>query len=47
MVGLTVLVPAAAYAWWSPDVSWYRTIVPTAAALYLALQLRKARAQRP
>lgn len=47
IVGLAILVPAAAYAWWVPDVSWYRTIVPTAAGLYLALQLRKARTQRP
>ncbi|WP_186357164.1 hypothetical protein [Streptomyces sp. SLBN-118] len=47
LVGLAILFPAAVYAWWSPDVSWYRTIVPTAATLYLALQLRKARAQRP
>ena len=44
--GLVILVPAAAYAWWSPEVSWYRTLVPSAAALYLGLQLRKAWAQR-
>ncbi|AVZ72999.1 hypothetical protein SLUN_13155 [Streptomyces lunaelactis] len=46
MAGLVLLVPAAAFAWWSPDVGWYRTIVPTAAAVYLALQLRTAWAQR-
>lgn len=43
ILGLLLLTSAAAYAWWSPDVGWYRTIAPTAAALYLAVQLRKAR----
>ncbi|MFF3454174.1 hypothetical protein ACFYXH_07545 [Streptomyces sp. NPDC002730] len=44
ILGLLLFVPAAVYAWWSPDVGWYRTIAPTVAALYLAAQLRKARA---
>ncbi|WP_327323579.1 hypothetical protein OG735_14475 [Streptomyces sp. NBC_01210] len=43
ILGLLLFVPAAVYAWWSPDVGWYRTIAPTFAALYLAAQLRKAR----
>lgn len=46
IVALTFLVPAAVYGWWSPDVGWYRTLVPTAASLFYALQLRKAWSQR-
>lgn len=46
IVALVILVPAAVYGWLSPDVGWYRTIVPTAASLFYALQLRKAWAQR-
>ncbi|MFF4229981.1 hypothetical protein [Streptomyces sp. NPDC001820] len=46
IAALTVMVPTAVYGWWSPDVGWYRTVVPTAASLFYALQLRKAWAQR-
>ncbi|MBT2391604.1 hypothetical protein J7E87_19735 [Streptomyces sp. ISL-1] len=46
IAALTVMVPTAVYGWWSPDVGWYRTVVPTAASLFYTLQLRKAWAQR-
>jgi hypothetical protein len=46
VVGLLILIPAAAYGWWSPEVSWYRTLVPTLASVGFALQLRKAWAAR-
>jgi hypothetical protein len=46
IVALAILVPAGVYGWLSPEVSWYRTLVPTAASLFYALQLRKAWAQR-
>lgn len=44
--GLLFFVPLMAYAWWSPGVSWYRTVIPTGWSLFLALQLRKAWGQR-
>ncbi|MFF7200361.1 hypothetical protein [Streptomyces sp. NPDC008141] len=46
IVALVILVPAAVYGWLSPDVGWYRTLVPTVASLFYALQLRKAWARR-
>jgi hypothetical protein len=47
IVTLVILVPAAVYGWLSPDVGWYRTLVPTAASLFYGAQMRKAWAQRP
>ncbi|WP_406344558.1 hypothetical protein [Streptomyces sp. NBC_00648] len=38
--GLAVLIPAAAYAWTTPDC--YRATIPTLASLFLASQLRTA-----
>jgi hypothetical protein len=46
IVALVILVPAGVYGWLSPEVSWYRTILPTAASLFYAAQLRTAWAQR-
>lgn len=46
IVALVILIPAGVYGWLSPEVSWYRTLVPTAASLFYGVQLRKAWAQR-
>ncbi len=46
IVTLAIMVPAAVYGWLDPDVGWYRTLLPTAAALFYAAQMRKAWAQR-
>jgi hypothetical protein len=46
IVALAILVPAGVYGWLSPEVSWYRTLVPTGAAVFYGVQLRKAWGQR-
>ncbi|MDK1472876.1 hypothetical protein QNO07_05425 [Streptomyces sp. 549] len=41
-VGLVVLTGFAVYAWWSPDIGWFRAVLATLGAFYLAKQLINA-----
>lgn len=43
IVGLVVFTGLAGYAWWSPDIGWFRATLATFGAAYLAKQLIDAR----
>lgn len=38
---------AAVYAWWTPDIGWFRSTVSSAVALYFAAKLIRALRRRP
>ncbi|MFD5876061.1 hypothetical protein [Streptomyces sp. NPDC060322] len=47
-LGLLVFTAAAVYAWWTPDIGWYRSTASSAVALYFAAGLLRAlRRRRP
>ncbi|MFJ8765968.1 hypothetical protein [Streptomyces clavifer] len=41
-LGLLVFTAAAVYAWWTPDIGWFRSTAATFVALYFAAKLRRA-----
>ncbi|MEV8229643.1 hypothetical protein AB0P41_26935 [Streptomyces sp. NPDC079167] len=45
--GLLFFGAAAVYAWWTPDIGWFRSTASTAVALYFAAKLLRARRRRP
>ncbi|MFJ6849386.1 hypothetical protein ACIQM3_02435 [Streptomyces sp. NPDC091271] len=45
--GLLFFSAAAVYAWWTPDIGWFRSTASTAVALYFAAKLLRARRRRP
>ncbi|MFJ4838377.1 hypothetical protein [Streptomyces sp. NPDC088746] len=45
--GLLFFSAAAAYAWWTPDIGWFRSTASTVVALYFAAKLLRARRRRP
>ncbi|MGW0791601.1 hypothetical protein ACWD04_26085 [Streptomyces sp. NPDC002911] len=46
-LGLLVFTAAAVYAWWAPDIGWFRSAVSSAVALYCAARLARAMRRRP
>ena len=44
---LLLFTAAAVYAWWTPDIGWFRSTVSTAVALYFAGKLIRALRRRP
>jgi len=44
---LLLFTAAAAYAWWTPGIGWFRSTVPSAVALYYAAGLLRALRRRP
>ncbi|WP_446040509.1 hypothetical protein [Streptomyces sp. SID1121] len=46
VLGLCLAVPAAAYAWWSPDIGPFREVNSTVAALWLTARVTRAWRQR-
>lgn len=47
-LGLLVFTAAAVYAWWTPDIGWYRSTASSAVAVYFATGLLRAlRRRRP
>lgn len=42
VAALLLFVPVMAYAWWSPDIGWFRASLSTIATLYIAGQLTGA-----
>ncbi|MFE5241432.1 MULTISPECIES: DUF4034 domain-containing protein [unclassified Streptomyces] len=46
-LALPVFTAAAVYAWWTPDIGWFRSTVSSAVALYVAAQLLRAVRRRP
>ncbi|MEV5159070.1 hypothetical protein [Streptomyces sp. NPDC053728] len=46
ILGLLVFTAAAAYAWWTPDIGWFRSLVCTAVALHVARTLVRALRRR-
>ncbi|MEU9062041.1 hypothetical protein AB0D13_25045 [Streptomyces sp. NPDC048430] len=45
--GLLFFSAAAVYAWWTPDIGWFRSTASTAVALYFAAKLLRAWRRRP
>ncbi|GAA2941236.1 hypothetical protein ACFPN0_20055 [Kitasatospora cinereorecta] len=45
-LGLVVFTASAVYAWWAPDIGWFRSTVASFVALYFAAQLRRALRRR-
>ncbi|WP_405679478.1 hypothetical protein OG292_14370 [Streptomyces sp. NBC_01511] len=46
VAALLLFVPVMAYAWWSPDIGWFRASLSTVATCYIAGQLASAWRQR-
>ncbi|MFJ1599454.1 hypothetical protein [Streptomyces sp. NPDC088261] len=46
VLGLCLAVPAAAYAWWAPDIGPFRAVSSTIAALWLTARVTRAWRQR-
>ncbi|MFC8825149.1 hypothetical protein ACFT9I_07295 [Streptomyces sp. NPDC057137] len=42
IAGLVLFTPVTAYAWWSPDIGWFRASLSTIATCYIARQLTGA-----
>ncbi|MEV2244775.1 DUF4034 domain-containing protein [Streptomyces sp. NPDC049970] len=45
--GLLFFTAAAAFAWWTPDIGWFRSSVSSALAVHFALRLVRAVRRRP
>ncbi|MFG2428780.1 hypothetical protein [Streptomyces sp. NPDC048590] len=46
-LALLFFTAAAVYAWWTPDIGWFRSTVSSAVAVYFAVKLLRARRRRP
>ncbi|MFE9728350.1 hypothetical protein ACFYQ5_33435 [Streptomyces sp. NPDC005794] len=46
-LALLVFTAAAVYAWWTPDIGWFRSSVSSAVAVYCAARLLRALRRRP
>uniref|UniRef100_A0AAU3GS63 DUF4034 domain-containing protein n=1 Tax=Streptomyces sp. NBC_01401 TaxID=2903854 RepID=A0AAU3GS63_9ACTN len=47
IAALLLFTAAAVYAWWTPDIGWFRSTVSSALALYFAAKLYRAVRRRP
>lgn len=47
VLGLLLFTTSAVYAWWTPDIGWFRSTVSSLLALYFAAGLRRAVRRRP